>query len=242
MQGGCMVREGEQPRLLPGGGPDVHLLIWPRADLEVVDTWDVAGLRGTGSHDMVVKDLAVPAERAISLFSTPRTEPGPLYAFPVFGLLAAGISAVALGAARAALDDLIELAGGKTPNMSRRVLAQHGHAQATTARAEARRRAARGFLLEAIDTAWEEAETGGELSVPARANLRLAATHAMAEAAAVVDAVYTLAGGTAIYAASPLQRRFRDVHVATQHMMVGPATWELAGKVVLGLDVDPAMI
>jgi len=60
----------------------------------------------------------------------------------------------------------------------------------------------------------------------------------MSESAAVVDEMYSLAGGSAIYSSSPLQRRFRDVHVATQHMLVGPSVWELAGRLMLGVPAD----
>jgi len=78
--------------------------------------------------------------------------------------------------------------------------------------------------------------------VPLRGRLRLAATHATTAAAGAVDVAYTLGGGTAVYAESPLQRAFRDVHVVTQHMMVAPASWELAGRVLLGLETDTTML
>ena len=104
-------------------------------------------------------------------------------------------------------------------------------------------RAARALLYES------DADAPGTLPRPAaaipielRAGLRLASTHAVEAAAAAVDAAYSLAGGSAIYETSPLQRRFRDVHAATQHMLVGPATWELAGRSLLGLDFDASQL
>lgn len=69
-------------------------------------------------------------------------------------------------------------------------------------------------------------------------DLRLSTTHAVQEATAVVDSMYTLAGGSAVYDSSPLQRHFRDVHVATQHMMVGTGTLENVGRLLLGLEID----
>ena len=75
-----------------------------------------------------------------------------------------------------------------------------------------------------------------------RRDIRLATTHATRTAAAAVDLMYHLGGGTSVYKRSPLQRIFRDVHVATQHMMVSDATMELTGRLLLGLDSDTAML
>src|SRR6185436_10350188 len=98
------------------------------------------------------------------------------------------------------------------------------------------------FLYEAIAGAWESAQADGRVSVEQRAALRLAASHATAASAAVVDTAYDLGGGTAIYETSPLQKRFRDVHAATQHMLIGPSTWELTGRLMLGLPTDIAQL
>ena len=114
--------------------------------------------------------------------------------------------------------------------------------QAETAQAEAALRAARALLYEAIDQAWSAAVANGQVSVQDRASLRLAATHATSASAAVVATAYRLGGGSAIYDSSPLQRRFRDAHVATQHMLVGPATWELMGRLLLGLETDTTQL
>lgn len=238
LMGGCVVEEDGRPRALQSGRPDVRLALFPASAVERLDTWNVAGLRGTGSHDMAVADLAVPADRSASLFADPPRESGALYAFPVFGLLALAIGAVGLGIARGAVEDLLELAGVKTPSMGTRTLAAREDTQARVARAEARLRAARALVDEAVGQAWEEARAGGTVTVERRAGLRLAASQAMAESAAVVDEMYGLAGGSAIYETGALQRRFRDVHVATQHMLVGPSTWALAGRVLLGVPAD----
>ena len=198
----------------------------------------MSGLRGTGSHDMRVTDEIVPASHAVSLLSEPPRDPGALYAFPLFGLLAIGIAAVALGIARAAIEDLIELAGAKTPAASSRTLAKRSAVQAEVARSEASLRAAQALLLAEAEAAWRGAQSGEPISSERRAGLRLAATHATGAAAEVVGAMYHAGGGSSIYDSSPLQRRFRDVHVATQHMMVAPATWELTGRLLLGLPTD----
>jgi alkylation response protein AidB-like acyl-CoA dehydrogenase len=210
--------------------------------VRIIDTWDVAGLRGTGSHDIAVEDRFVPGARSLSLISDRPRADGPLYAFPVFGLLALGIAAAALGIARRALDELVVLARDKTPTGSRRRLAERPAIQAEVARAEATLGAARAFLLATVDAAWTRARAAGVIDVRERARLRLAATHATLASADAVDRMYSAGGGTAVYAASPLQRCFRDIHVATQHMMVAPATLELAGRILLGLEADTAML
>lgn len=244
LMGGCVVLDGDQPRMAPGGRPDVQLVLFPKSEVDVIDTWSVSGLRGTGSHDMAVTDLEVPQARSASLTTDTPREPGALYAFPPFGLLAVSIAGVALGIARGALDDLTVLAGVKTPAMSARRLAERSGTQAGLARAEAGLRAARAGLLAALDEAWAaaQADPSAKVSLRLRAGLRLAATHAVQAGAEAVDAAYGLAGGSAIYETSPLQRRFRDVHAATQHMLVGPATWELTGRTLLGLEVEDSQL
>jgi alkylation response protein AidB-like acyl-CoA dehydrogenase len=235
--GGCVVHSDGEPELLPNGMPDVRLMLMPAASLEVLDTWSVAGLRGTGSHDMSASDVLVPPSLSASVLSEPPRADGPLYRFPLFGLLALGICAVALGVARASIEELIELAAGKVPQAGTRTLAQRATVQRDVAEAEAMLRAARVFVLDEARAAWEAAQEGA-LDTERRLGLRLAATHATRTAAAVATAMYEAGGGSSIYDTNPLQRRFRDVHVATQHMMVAPATWELAGRLLLGVPTD----
>src|SRR5580765_5051118 len=113
--GGCLVQRADGPDAPADGSPEARVLLLPAAEVEILDTWTVAGLCGTGSHDMVVTDAFVPASRAVSLVTDPPRERGPLYAFPLFGLLAVGIASVALGLGRAALAELTDLAGVKGP-------------------------------------------------------------------------------------------------------------------------------
>lgn len=242
LMGGCTVeRDGELLRL-ESGAPDVRLLLFPASQVTIVDTWDVAGLRGTGSHDIEVSDRVVPAQRSVSLISDAPRARGPLYAFPVFGLLALSIAAVGLGIARAAIDELTALAGARRPSGSKRTLAERPEAQARVARAEATLAAARALIDAKVEVAWAAANESGAVSIAARADLRLAATHAIGAAREVTDAMYELGGGAAIYATSPLQRHLRDVHVATQHMLVAPSTWELAGRRLLGQPLDATQL
>lgn len=238
LMGGCIVEDGGTPRMLPNGMPDVRLVLAPAQTFTIHDTWHVMGLRATGSHDIELDGVHVPAERSASVLSDPPVQAGPLYAFPLFGLLALAISAVCLGIARGALDDLVALAAGKVPAGGRRTLAERATVQAEVARAEASVRAARALLDEAIDEAWERAVAEGSVDARCRAGLRLAATHATEAGVQATETAYRLGGASAIYDSSPLQRRLRDAHAATQHMLVAPATWELTGRLLLGLPTD----
>jgi alkylation response protein AidB-like acyl-CoA dehydrogenase len=227
----------------PGGDGMAHrLALFPASEVTIHDTWDVAGLCATASHDVSVEDVRVPERRLADLLGARPREDGPLYAFPLFGLLATGIAGVALGTARAALDTVIELASARKPSGSSRSLSERATAQAGIAEAEASLRSARAFLAEAIDEAWEKAVLSGELDVEARATLRLAATHATTTAAAVAERSYRLGGGGALYKRSPLQRYLRDTQAATQHMMVSPNTLEVTGRVLLGLETDASQL
>ena len=128
------------------------------------------------------------------------------------------------------------------PQGGQRTLAQRPAVHEAVARAEAQWRGARAYVSEAIDAAWHQAARGDALDVAARRDLRLAITHTVYTAAAVVDRMHTLGGGDAVFAASPLQRCLRDVHVATQHMMVAEPTFELTGRLLLGQPTGVEML
>jgi len=213
----------------------------PTGAISVEDTWHVSGLRGTGSHHAVADGVVVPESYACSLFEAPSVDEA-LYRFPIFSFLALSIAAAALGNARGAVDDLVELATRKTPEGSRRTLAERPATHGRVAEAEAALRAARSLFYEAVAEAWEAAQSPEPVTTPLRLNLRLAATHAVRTAADVAKAMYDLGGGTAIYESSPLQRRFRDAHAATAHFQVAPATWELTGRLLLGQSTDTTQL
>lgn len=216
--------------------PELRSLLFPRDQIEIHDTWDTAGLRGTGSHDFTVRDLEVPAAHSLSLFAAPTLD-APLYRQPFFGTLAAGVAAVALGIARDALDSLHELAAHKSGG-GRKTIAHRELVQLHFARGEADLQAARAGLRSAIELAADEVTAHGHATLRTRALLRAAACHAATASARVVDLAYEAGGASSIYSSNRLQRCFRDVHVATQHVMVAPASAILAGRVLLGLDGD----
>jgi alkylation response protein AidB-like acyl-CoA dehydrogenase len=152
------------------------------------------------------------------------------------------IASTAVGIARGALDEFAKVARAKTPAGMMSTLSTRASAQIAAAEAESTLRAARAYLVEAASDTWEAVGRSEKPTVTHRTNLRLAATNATISAARAVDLVYTAGGGSALYASNPLQRAFRDVHAITQHMSVSPATHELHGKLLLGVEPDAPML
>jgi alkylation response protein AidB-like acyl-CoA dehydrogenase len=237
---GCLVgRDGAGDADTPP--PEAWLVFFPAPDGELIDNWDVGGLRGTGSHDYAVCGLFVPRARAIPFDAVP-CAPGPLYRLPRQALLDNTMAALPLGIARTAIDTLVEIAaGGKRPAGAGAPLAERATVQADVARAEALYLAGRALLYDSVAQSWEAAQDGRELSVREIAVLRLARTHAVQAAVQAIDLMYIDAGGAAIYTRNPLERCFRDIHTVTQHVSMNPANYEVSGRVLLGLAPDRAL-
>jgi indole-3-acetate monooxygenase len=213
----------------------------PAEQLQILDTWHTLGLRGTGSHDTVADEVFVPDERVVSIFDGPVID-RPLYRFPPFGFFAACITAAAMGNARAAIDNFVELAGTKKGVAASRTLAERSTIQVAVASAESSLEAARAGYYQAIDAAWQASQDAPSVPLAARTRLRLAATHGVRVSADVVRTMYDLAGGSAIYDGAPLQRRFRDAFTATAHFQVNEASRELPGRILLGQATEAAML
>lgn len=233
--GGCIVTEDEAAQQSePAGPPPIKLMFFPRAAVKLHDNWHVSGLRGTGSGDIEVTDARIPADRCVTL-GTPARVDRPLYRFPQFGLLALGVASVAIGIGQRALQETVDLAAGKVPTGGRKRLADKASLQADVGRADASLRSAEAWMQATVQNAWDSAAAGDRLSLQQRSDLRAAAAHATWAAVDAVDRLYHAGGGSAIYSGSPLQRCFRDVHVATQHIMVNQSIFEMTGRVRLGL-------
>ena len=239
--GGCTISRDGEPLLTSSGVPRNHMLVFSPDQVHFHDTWHVSGLRGSGSLDFEVRDAFVRESRAVG-YLIQENPARPLYQFPQFAFLALGIAAVALGIARGAIDELVALASTKVRAGGTASLASRVHAQMDVATAEATLRSARAFYYEAIDAAWQKARRGDAIPIEERRDIRLATTHAVQASVRVVDSMYTLAGGSSVYDTSDLQRRFRDVHVATQHVMVAPTTLETVGRLLLGVPTNTQML
>ncbi|MFE9749612.1 acyl-CoA dehydrogenase family protein [Saccharothrix saharensis] len=213
-----------------------RLVLFPAADVTVHDTWHAAGLRATGSHEWEVAGAFVPARRQV--WPPAMRVPGALPAFPFFAFLAVGVAAVCLGIAARAVEEVEALAVTKIPQHVAGLLAEQPDAQRDLGVAEARWSAARAFLHAEVAQRWAAAVAGRPGTDVDRARLRLACSHAAAEAVSVTRLAFGLGGGTAVFEDSPLQRCLRDAHVAAQHAMVSRRLFETYGKVRLGVPTD----
>jgi alkylation response protein AidB-like acyl-CoA dehydrogenase len=234
--GGALVVDDEGTPAPRADGLQVPFVLFSPDQVELLDTWHVSGLRGTGSTDYETQAALVPEGRWVQLGGPPLVD-RPLYRFPFNGALAVGVSAVALGLGRRAIDELIGLATEKRPQGSSRTLAERAVVQTQVSEAQAAVTSARLLLEHAISGA-AEALAKGALSDAERRALRLAATNAAQRSAEAVSLCYNAAGATAVYETSPLQRVFRDVSVATQHAMVAPRIYEVLGRATFGLETD----
>lgn len=231
--GGCMIFENGAPKMTPHGPEIVHAFM-PVSELEIHDTWYVSGMAGTGSVDFSADGVFVPEHRVFSLFDSSTHRSEPLYQMPPLGGFAAHVVTVGLGIARAALDEIAELAQTKVPTLSMAVLADKPVAQVEIARAEAALGAARSFLHESIGDIWRTVSAGGAPDQRQLAQNRIACIQAAETAAAVARTANVLGGGSSLYASSSLQRHARDAEAITHHFTVSPHVWEEAGRVLMG--------
>ncbi|MCO6417674.1 acyl-CoA dehydrogenase family protein [Siccirubricoccus sp. KC 17139] len=231
----CTEMAGEAPRLTAAGKPQLRALWIPKAQVTVIDTWHVMGMRGTGSQDVAVEDVFVPAH-----LSTPSDAPPalttPLYHPRAWQCVTWTVSAAnALGIARGAIEALMALAGSEASTMNTQLLRDRPAVQARLGEAEAIVQAARAYVVAAIGRLWAVVSEGRDPGDAEIAQARLAITHAMHESVRAVDKLFHVAGTNAIYASLPLERAFRDLHVVVQHGAALPQYFESAGKVLLGL-------
>lgn len=233
--GECLVYDGDELRRNADGGEVTRMTIFPREEATIHDVWDTTGLRGTASNDFSCENVFVPALRGASLGVDPPQHPWPLYrGLPVVFI---NHGSQALGVARGATEEARALAmtkrgWGGVPISS--VLRM----QSVIAEATVLVNSARTYLYAVTGELWEEFQAGRDGSPELRANVRLATSHAARSSIRAVDLVYEALATTAIMRSSPLERRFRDIHTAGAHVMVGQLTYEAAGRIALGLDAE----
>lgn len=221
------------PRKRPDGSPEIRTILFPVSSATMYDVWDVIGLKGTGTDSYSVDDLFIPEK-----FSALRDEPdaaresGPLYKLSTNMVFSMGFAATALGVARATLDAAIALSRSKTPQ-GLSAMRENNAVQGLIGRTEASLRGARAYLYTTAAEVWRDLEQGETITEAHRIALRIAATWTIHQAASVVDTAYHMAGATAVFAANPFERRFRDIHTIAQQIQARDTHYEDAGRAIL---------
>ena len=237
LHGACKVFDGDAPRLRPNGDQEVRIAyFYPKSIARIIDTWDVSGLRGTGSHDIEVADLFVPDERTFSALDLRARVTGPMNRMHGFDLAGCSFCCVGLGVARAAIDEFVELAQVKVPRSSSELLRDRAIVQAKIGEAEALLRSGRALLFDVVEDMWETVLAARPITERQRADLRLAMTHAAQSAGTATHMVCAAAGTTSIFTKSPLERYARDAEVVTRHNQLQFVNYEAVGRTVLGLE------
>jgi alkylation response protein AidB-like acyl-CoA dehydrogenase len=242
LMAGGIVFDGEQPRTTRDGVPVIVGTFFPTREARVLDTWRPNGLAGTGSHDVEVSDVRVPAARCFEFFGTKPRPFDPLAPLPLFSRLGATITGVGIGIARRAIDELVELAGAKVPMATPGLLRERAGVQIDVARARGLVDAARAHVTQTAREVFARVKSGAAPTVDDQVRLRLAYVTAAEHSARAVDLVRNAAGMNAIALGNPLERCWRDAHAVTQHVAISPSHLERLGRITLGLPPGPGPI
>jgi len=232
--------EHDALRLWDNGAPVTLITACPIGKATIVENWNTLGMRGTGSHDVIMNDVFVPERHTtllVPLDKPGRAYRGPLYRFTSWAAIAA-LSTVATGIARAAIDDFIELARAKSPAYTARPLKDRGIVQAQLARAEAALESARAYLYHSAHDTWNMVEKGPTIDMPHKMRMQLAATNAVTAATEAVDLIQAAAGTTGIREEQRFERHFRDVHTISQHGFISASRFESVGQLLLDVPVE----
>jgi alkylation response protein AidB-like acyl-CoA dehydrogenase len=247
MLGSFQILDDGKPRLSPEGKSLYWRGVFPRGEAEVVPgSWDVAGLRGTGSFDWTVNDVFLPARRTMVHAGIPLDNqwsrwPGVTYALPTQCWVGPHHSSVITGIARAGIDALIDLAGGKTPRGRTGLLCDSPQVQDSVGRADAILNAGRVYRSAMIAELWNTIAAGNETTLEQRARCRLASTYAADSARQAMDLVYRHGGSTSFKRESRLAECWRDLHVVGQTVTIAPEWYPIGGRVYLGIDPGPRL-
>lgn len=229
---GCMVFDGDKPKMT-ADGPEIRFVLHRTADCKILtDTWDTTGLRGSGSHDYVIDDLFVPEDWAYIFGPAVHKLSNPLYTFPTIAFFC--LPAITLGLAKVAIETLKDMA--TTKRRGPMLMSEDPSVQVRVAEATALHASARGYIKQELQQVMDTLNRGQTLSADQRATFRLAASYGVDTSVRVVDMMYKLGGGNAVYRGNTLERIFRDVHTAHTHIQVNDLTYIKAGRMLLGLD------
>lgn len=241
---GCMGASLVGVGIAPKSGDSLGLprmAVIPRDQARIEMTWDVVGLIGTGSHDLVVEDVVVPEEWTFVRGGASSLDE-PFFRYPSLSFATQVLSVVGLGVARAALDELRDMAAGRISVTGAPALADRPIAQVEIAKAEAALLAARAFFYESMESAWQSVLAGDAVPDEKTNLLRLSSTHATRVAADVARTAQMLSGMTGVYTSSPLARFVNDAQVVTQHAFMGDITYQNAGSIFFGKQPLPGYL
>jgi alkylation response protein AidB-like acyl-CoA dehydrogenase len=227
-----LVHENGVPRMLAPGKPDLRVLFLPKGRYKILDTWHVGGLRGSGSHDVLVEDVFVPAEDSFSP-APPVAGDSQLAQLPIIPVMTAGLGAQFLGMARAAIAVSLGILRNKVSVDPGASIRERPTVLADLASYSAAVAAAGSHLHTSMAAVWDNVRT----TLPTtedRAALYSASLHAAAIGRASVVAMHAAAGTPALYIDCPLERNIRDLLTMEQHIAAQPLWLEDAGRVLLG--------
>jgi indole-3-acetate monooxygenase len=240
---GCIVMEDGSPRVGDSGVPETRQCLLRVSQCDILDTWYTTGLRGTGSNDLRVSDVFVETEHTFSFQDAALIKrAGPLYALP--NMFIAKAPAPALGIARHAIDALIDIACSKPARRytcgehpePAKMMRDDVFVQEAVGRAETMLASARAYQFETIGDLWNTLTSVDEVTPAQIARFTTASTHVIGVCVDVVQLVCKAAGGTAVYKKGPFDRCLRDILTMNQHLVGTLRTYEMAGRLLLGLE------
>lgn len=232
-----MLFDGDEPIRDTAGNHKSRMLMVPRSEVTIHDTWHTTGLRGTASNDFEVKGAFVPADRGFQMAADPPRSDWALYSVPMALFVNHGTQA--LGVARGAIKSAVAIAEKKVGYGSDRPLRETPRIQGVVAEAIVTVAAARAYLYQQTEALWQKALAGESDADPLlRARVRLATSNAARASLHAVDLLHAALGTSSLFQNTPLERQFRDIHMAAAHVMISQFTYEAAGRVEMGLEAE----
>lgn len=242
---GCMGAEIIGVGISPRKGNEAHglprMAVIPADQVQIDMTWDTVGLKGTGSHDLLVKDVLVKEDWTF-VRGEPSKLPEPFFQYPSLSFATQVLTVVGIGVAAAALEEFRKLAPGKASITGGSEIANRPVTQYEFAQAEAEFLAAKNWFYQTMDAVWDEVIKGQKPTAEQISHMRLSCTHAARVSARVARKMQMLAGMTAIYTNNVFSRFVNDTNVVTQHAFMGDATLLNAGSISFGLPPTPGYL
>ena len=233
-----VIKKGEPAK--PGPGAVLKLFFIHKDDINIVDTWHVGGLKGTGSHDVKVENIFVPTKYAID-FESPVAIDNPYSRLPIGCINSAGNAAMALGLAKTVTNELVKMGLARVTPGSNPDLRDRPHIQASVANSLSLLSAVTLQLHKSVESIWnaslnEETYTDEQL-----ADVWAASYTAATTARTILSDIFAVAGTVSLYSKFPIERAHRDIHAILQHGIIQPHWMHQAGMAHLGLKPTGAM-